>query len=265
MPIDLMALDAEHAARADKAGLPVTSIDRAAINARLQRSQDTARARLARPGGPAAAPMFIVTRPRADRYVYVLLSQLRDVDADAARAGREWYDANRENLTVDQGSDWINRIKAKIEHAKRNPNTASVEVTNTPDVPKANVWEEWRNVAAEVAAHGGPTGTRFAVPTEAGAVNTLAFWWIVPGRNRHAGKFWIRQVIGGRGATRVRMSPEAMISIARKAIDGPGGVGGAMATYGREIGSCGACGRELTNDESRARGIGPDCLAKGRG
>jgi hypothetical protein len=31
--------------------------------------------------------------------------------------------------------------------------------------------------------------------------------------------------------------------------------------YGQEIGSCGRCGRELTDDTSRARGIGPDCWA----
>lgn len=36
----------------------------------------------------------------------------------------------------------------------------------------------------------------------------------------------------------------------------------AMLRYGREIGSCGHCGRTLTNDESRAAGIGPICRGK---
>jgi hypothetical protein len=36
----------------------------------------------------------------------------------------------------------------------------------------------------------------------------------------------------------------------------------AMLRYGREIGSCGHCGRTLTNDESRAYGIGPICRGK---
>jgi hypothetical protein len=31
--------------------------------------------------------------------------------------------------------------------------------------------------------------------------------------------------------------------------------------YGRELGKCGVCGRTLTNDESRAAGIGPVCAA----
>jgi len=36
----------------------------------------------------------------------------------------------------------------------------------------------------------------------------------------------------------------------------------AMLRYGREIGSCGHCGRTLTNEESRRYGIGPICRAK---
>lgn len=34
---------------------------------------------------------------------------------------------------------------------------------------------------------------------------------------------------------------------------------GALVRYGRELGVCGHCRRTLTNDESRARGIGPVC------
>lgn len=36
----------------------------------------------------------------------------------------------------------------------------------------------------------------------------------------------------------------------------------AAACYGHNIGKCGLCGRKLTNDESRARGIGPICATK---
>lgn len=35
-----------------------------------------------------------------------------------------------------------------------------------------------------------------------------------------------------------------------------------MLRYGRELGHCGHCGRTLTNDESRAVGIGPVCREK---
>lgn len=36
----------------------------------------------------------------------------------------------------------------------------------------------------------------------------------------------------------------------------------AMLRYGREIGSCGHCGRTLTDEDSRARGIGPICAGR---
>lgn len=38
--------------------------------------------------------------------------------------------------------------------------------------------------------------------------------------------------------------------------------GEAMLRYGLELGKCGHCGRTLTNEESRALGIGPVCRGK---
>jgi hypothetical protein len=38
----------------------------------------------------------------------------------------------------------------------------------------------------------------------------------------------------------------------------------ALLLYGTELGICGACASPLTNDESRAKGIGPICASKGR-
>jgi hypothetical protein len=37
----------------------------------------------------------------------------------------------------------------------------------------------------------------------------------------------------------------------------------ALRLYGREIGRCGVCGRTLTDEASRAAGIGPICADKG--
>lgn len=37
---------------------------------------------------------------------------------------------------------------------------------------------------------------------------------------------------------------------------------GAMLRYGHELGACGHCGRTLTDEDSRARGIGPICAGK---
>lgn len=36
----------------------------------------------------------------------------------------------------------------------------------------------------------------------------------------------------------------------------------AQALYGKELGVCGICGRHLTDEASRARGLGPECATK---
>jgi hypothetical protein len=36
----------------------------------------------------------------------------------------------------------------------------------------------------------------------------------------------------------------------------------AMLTFGREVGQCGRCGRSLTDEASRMRGVGPECASK---
>lgn len=40
------------------------------------------------------------------------------------------------------------------------------------------------------------------------------------------------------------------------------GIEGAQKLYGQELGRCYACGRTLTDETSRALGIGPDCRSK---
>lgn len=260
--------DADEAAvvAAHQAGLPLTSIDRQTLarvdhRAAARRNYghlDAVRNRPIVPDNRAtlarvakiSPDLFIKRRPRGDSLVYVLLRELSELDPKAASAGRDWYDRNRENLSVDDGSAWILRIRAKIAAAKATP---------APGVqsPKANAWAEWRKVAQELfEVSGHHTGIRFAVPTEDGAVNNLAFWWITRGRGDREGMFFLRQVIGGQGPVRVRIGPEAMVAVARKALMNPTE---AMATYGREIGCCARCGRELTNETSRAAGIGPEC------
>lgn len=208
-------------------------------------------AHMTRPDGPARN-LFIERRPRADALVYVLLRELTTLNADDGRLGHEWYERKRATLTVDRGSDFITRIRAKIAEARNQP--APV------DTPR-NVWAEWRNLAGQLVAFGGRHGARFAVDTEDGAVNKIAFWWVSSSEGPQGTRYYLRQVIGGQGPVRVRMSPDAMVSIARKIM--AAGPEDALRRYGRELGECGHCGRDLTNDESRALGIGPVCRSKG--
>jgi Family of unknown function (DUF6011) len=89
--------------------------------------------------------------------------------------------------------------------------------------------------------------------------NDLDFFKVVrPTEGRWEGYIFVKRVIGGnpeapvRGATR----EAALVAILVK------GSEKSRMLYGQEIGNCGDCGRSLTDDESRARGIGPVCWAR---
>ena len=75
-----------------------------------------------------------------------------------------------------------------------------------------------------------------------------------PTEGRWAKFTFVNEVFGGGNnvAIRNRQLREAvLIGIA----DDPG----ALARFGQELGVCGNCGRDLTDEESRALGIGPIC------
>lgn len=93
----------------------------------------------------------------------------------------------------------------------------------------------------------------YALDTLDGAANEVAFYEVWAGRNGYVGLN--REV--GPNSVRVPwvQAPGIFARIAADEI-------GALLRYGREMQSCGQCGRRLTNDESRALGIGPECRSK---
>jgi len=102
-----------------------------------------------------------------------------------------------------------------------------------------------------------PAG-RYAIPTEDGARNKLAFYLVNrPEEGKWAGKVFVSMLVSDNG---YRLPFATQAAVLRKIA--AFGAESASAAYGREIGECGVCGRTLTNDESRARGIGPVCDAK---
>ncbi|QOP65588.1 hypothetical protein SEA_SUIGENERIS_46 [Mycobacterium phage Suigeneris] len=117
-------------------------------------------------------------------------------------------------------------------------------------------WEEdeRRNDVASIDV---PAG-RYAVETEDGATNALAFYKVDrPTEGRWAGYVFVKLMVSD---DEQRLSQKAGQAVLQKiAAAGPAE---ASARYGHEIGECGVCGRTLTNDESRAYGIGPDCRKK---
>lgn len=191
------------------------------------------------------------------------LGLVRALTRDIERMGRQHFLPSAgpdEAWTKRDTSRYIDRLREIIAMTGVDA-PAPVTTPEPPAAPTVAVWATWRRLAAQLVDMGGAHGARFAIDTEADAINRTAFWWIVPGSHGD-GRFFIRQVIGGQGAVRVRITPEAMIAIAEKIIAADPKA--AMLRYGRELGECGHCGRTLTNDESRARGIGPVC-ARGKG
>ncbi len=95
----------------------------------------------------------------------------------------------------------------------------------------------------------------YATPSRTGS-NDLDFWRVDrPTEGRWAGRVFVRRMIGGRGAERVRGAEQrqALAAIAEAGIDK------AARQYGVEIGRCYRCNRLLTDETSRSLGIGPDC------
>ena len=76
-----------------------------------------------------------------------------------------------------------------------------------------------------------------------------------------AGRSRTVRVVGGHPEFSIQ-GPTARIVLER-ILDAPGGPEAAAAKYGQEIGQCGMCNRVLTDEVSRAAGIGPVCRSKG--
>lgn len=128
--------------------------------------------------------------------------------------------------------------------------------SNVSIVEEANV-EAAKAANVTVADDEVPAG-RYAVATDAGAVNELAFYKVDrPTTGKWAGFVFVKHIVGD---DEQRMSKAAGASILAKIA--AVGAEAASAAYGHEIGECGVCGRQLTNDASRERGIGPICVAK---
>lgn len=107
-----------------------------------------------------------------------------------------------------------------------------------------------------------PAG-RYAVE---GSDGTTDFYKVdKPEEGRWAGYTFVKLLIasGGHGVESLseqRVRGDAAQTILRRIEEA--GVRESMEAFGKAIGSCGHCGRVLTNEESRAFGIGPVCAAK---
>lgn len=103
----------------------------------------------------------------------------------------------------------------------------------------------------------------YAIPSVTGT-NDLTFFRIGENQGRvnpaNKGKLRFHHVVGGHDDGELRVSP-AFVFKALEVLRIVG-VRKAQQSYGQHIGSCGKCGRTLTDEVSRSLGIGPDCRSK---
>lgn len=137
-------------------------------------------------------------------------------------------------LSPAQGKGVLNCWRAEVLRAARRAAERAVDADPAPEV---------------AAGH-------YAVASATGN-NDLDFFRVDrPTEGRWAGRTFVKRVIGGHPeyAVRGEAAREALARIAADPDAGP--------RYGREIGRCCRCNRRLTDEVSRAAGIGPDCAGR---
>jgi hypothetical protein len=99
----------------------------------------------------------------------------------------------------------------------------------------------------------------FCVPFIGGDNHTDYTFFGIRTRNNGSGDRYVVHVVGGHGD--IKDMSLAWIERAIVALDAVDYLG-ALMNYGTKLGHCGMCGRTLTDQHSRAMGLGPDCAAK---
>ncbi len=162
-----------------------------------------------------------------------------EIPEDGARAGiSTWIGEGRSQ----------DEISFHIDRLRREGYTGRKYRGNTPESGLAKGADQIPEV---------PDG-RYAIDTTEGAINAVAFYQVdKPTEGRWAGYTFVKLQTGDDEQNLPRQAAQTVLEKIRAV-----GAKEASLRYGHEIGACGVCGRTLTNDESRERGIGPVCAAK---
>ena len=142
---------------------------------------------------------------------------------------------------------WAERMRIELpELSTLTCKQASNLIGHLLECPKITPEAPVTPVAADV-----PEG-RYAVELN----GALRFYVVQYGKGRWSGRVFVsRQSSDNLLKISAHEAHEARRAIAQDAR-------AAMVRYGRELGVCGVCGRALTDEESRAAGVGPICAAR---
>lgn len=146
--------------------------------------------------------------------------------------------------------EWVTLYRAHVAHA-----------TGTPRPNRVNRYaavKKLRQEAREVLASLVPDHSTFRVAVQLDPTDKLRFFQIdTPLKGQWVGCVFMKEQASDetykvRDIAREEAVLRLVIADAK----------GALTRYGLELGACGMCGRTLTDEESRARGIGPVCIEK---
>ena len=177
-----------------------------------------------------------LSTPRQQAFMTDLLNE-KDLTAETrgkyiARIGQLSDEQARRNLTKEQASNFIEYLFSLPRKEARPVEQAAI-----------------------------PAG-RYAVPNHMlngdTADNSISFFQVdAPQEGRWAGYVFVSRQAGSDLLRMNRRQQDEAKNAIRKF-----GYEAASRLYGLELGHCGVCGRELTNEVSRAEGIGPVCMTK---
>lgn len=184
-----------------------------------------------------ATPAFPEEKDATEKQLGFIRSLLdeRELTEEQLSDAQEQLEAG---IAKAQASEWISRLLEKPKKSK--PVKDSSTYSPLPDVPAG----------------------RYAVTGEDG---TTDFYKVDrPTDGRWKGYTFVKLLVahGGFGddLDEQRVAFKATRTVLQRVLDA--GIRESMERYGKAIGRCGHCGRNLTDNESIERGIGPVCAGK---
>lgn len=156
-----------------------------------------------------------------------------------------------DRLPRDLASKWIDRLKELATAERRYQQESQAAEAMDPQVNGEQADRGFLTVAEYPEI---PAG-RYAVTGEDG---TTDFYRIDHGKKKWEGTLFVKLHVAGREDQNLRGANAR--TIADKIMKA--GPRAAAIRYGKELGACSICNRELTNNDSIEAGIGPVCAQK---
>ncbi len=164
--------------------------------------------------------------------------------------------------------NWVVYDRATLDLLERDEVDGAIKaLKELPRKPGANSKREWKMPEGRYAIciDKGDDGVSYSYVDRQDLVPPKKpTWWFFkvdkPTRGKWKGYTFIKRLVGAPGDYReVPMSPSERNKYLEAIEADPDK---AMSDYGKQTMVCGRCSSPLTNEESRARGIGPICLGK---